>query len=209
MASNDQDWYRHCQRRRVDMRITDRIQAVLHGPQFEMSTRDRHRYDEPIDQTDERSVRSADRPTSDKIAPNPEQFDAKRFILGGNAIVTIEGKSTRYTFKITASDGQNGQIVHFIGLLTGPSNVDDYTYVGILDLDHGTVRLTRKSKMASSSGPVKAFDWVVGRVWKGTEITPAKIYHAGRCGRCGRVLTVPASIESGFGPECLGKLEGV
>jgi len=27
-----------------------------------------------------------------------------------------------------------------------------------------------------------------------------------RCGRCGRVLTVPESVESGFGPECIGRL---
>jgi hypothetical protein len=28
------------------------------------------------------------------------------------------------------------------------------------------------------------------------------VWHEGRCGRCGRKLTVPESIESGFGPEC-------
>jgi hypothetical protein len=35
------------------------------------------------------------------------------------------------------------------------------------------------------------------------------IWHEGRCGRCGRRLTVPESIESGYGPECIGKIGGV
>jgi hypothetical protein len=30
-----------------------------------------------------------------------------------------------------------------------------------------------------------------------------EVWHEGRCGRCNRKLTVPASIESGFGPECI------
>jgi hypothetical protein len=34
-----------------------------------------------------------------------------------------------------------------------------------------------------------------------------KVYHEAKCARCGR-LTVPESIESGFGPHCLGKAFG-
>jgi len=29
------------------------------------------------------------------------------------------------------------------------------------------------------------------------------VFHEGACGRCGRTLTVPESIASGFGPECI------
>jgi len=29
-----------------------------------------------------------------------------------------------------------------------------------------------------------------------------EIWHEGRCGRCNRKLTVPASIALGIGPEC-------
>lgn len=32
-----------------------------------------------------------------------------------------------------------------------------------------------------------------------------QVWHEGRCGRCGRKLTVPSSIETGLGPECAGK----
>lgn len=31
-----------------------------------------------------------------------------------------------------------------------------------------------------------------------------EVWHEGRCGRCGRALTVPESIASGIGPVCEG-----
>ena len=30
--------------------------------------------------------------------------------------------------------------------------------------------------------------------------------HEGRCGRCGRALTVPESIDTGFGPHCAAEM---
>jgi hypothetical protein len=42
--------------------------------------------------------------------------------------------------------------------------------------------------------------------------TPAEVdlevWHEGRCGACGRRLTVPESIERGLGPECYGRRNG-
>lgn len=36
--------------------------------------------------------------------------------------------------------------------------------------------------------------------------TQVQFWHEGRCGHCGRRLTVPASIFTGFGPDCAEKL---
>jgi hypothetical protein len=33
-----------------------------------------------------------------------------------------------------------------------------------------------------------------------------EIWHEGKCGKCGRQLTVPSSIETGIGPECIKTL---
>ena len=33
------------------------------------------------------------------------------------------------------------------------------------------------------------------------------VYHSGRCGCCGRVLTDPEAISRGFGPECWKKVK--
>jgi hypothetical protein len=33
-----------------------------------------------------------------------------------------------------------------------------------------------------------------------------EVEHSGHCGRCGRLLTVPSSVQSGLGPECQSKM---
>lgn len=176
--------------------------AILHGPAFEMPDRSSDRL-----ATARAAAAKAQSMESGQLSSIPA---IKAFILGGKAIFTIAGQSTRYTFKITRKDPDVGssytQAVFFISLLTGPDNTADYTYIGILDVDRGQIRLTRKSTYTPDSKPVQAFNWTARRIWAGQPIAPAVFYHVGRCGRCGRALTVPASIESGFGPECAGRL---
>lgn len=135
----------------------------------------------------------------------------RRFVTAGRAIFTLQGKDSRYTYKITHAEPKPGytQGAYFVSLLTGPDNTADYTYVGLLMLHSGEVRITRSSKYRDDSKPVQAFNWAMRRIWQGKPIAPATFYHIGRCARCGRALTVPSSIESGLGPECAGKLEGI
>jgi hypothetical protein len=46
-------------------------------------------------------------------------------------------------------------------------------------------------------------------VWKNQELPGGyKIHHEGRCGKCGRLLTVPESVETGIGPECAKRMGG-
>lgn len=132
----------------------------------------------------------------------------KAFILAGRAIFTLQGASSRYTFKINRAEPSDRfpNPAYFVALLTGPDNTADYTYLGILDPVTGQVRTTAKSSYRADSTPVKAFNWCMARVWRDASIEPAKLWHVGRCGRCGRALTVPSSIEMGLGPECAGKL---
>lgn len=67
----------------------------------------------------------------------------------------------------------------------------------------GQLRLTKASKMNAESAPVKAMQFALAH----PEAPGLQIFHEGRCGRCGRVLTVPESVETGFGPECAGRLQ--
>ena len=131
----------------------------------------------------------------------------RAFILAGKAIFTLVGASNRYTFKVSHKEASDSYAeAYFVSLLTGPENTSDYTYLGMLDAD-GQVRLTGKSSYRDDSAPVRAIRWAFKHIWAGKALpAPAAILHAGRCGRCGRTLTVPESIASGFGPECLGKL---
>lgn len=127
--------------------------------------------------------------------------DVCRFVFAGNAIFTLTSRRTeaRYTFKVSMPD--SGPTRWFVSLLTGPDNTSNYTYLGAIR-NEGFC-LTKKSKMTWNSTPVVAFRFFVDNVVKKAVIPDSlEVRHEGRCGRCGRRLTVPESIDRGIGPEC-------
>jgi hypothetical protein len=138
--------------------------------------------------------------------------DVKSYILAGHATVTLTSQRTqcRYTFKVSqAKDRETGEPKDFwfVGLLAGPDNESDYQYMGLLDAQRG-FRLTAKSRMTTEAKPVKGFDYMWRHVAAGQMPPAMEIRHEGACGRCGRKLTVPSSIDSGIGPECAKKMGG-
>ena len=129
----------------------------------------------------------------------------RQFITAGKAVFTVQSVSGQYfTFKVTHKEGNvQWPPVWFVSLLTGPDNTSDFTYMGMLEAEIGTVRLTKASKYNDDTLPVKVLRWALTVVWSGKDLPAGyQIHHEGRCCRCGRVLTVPESIESGIGPEC-------
>lgn len=125
-----------------------------------------------------------------------------KFILGGNAIFTIQNiqSGNRYTYKVQRKEVSKDKVMWFVKLLSGPNNVLDYTYLGMIhDMKFKATKATRNAGV-----PFKAFQWFWTTLLKEKSLPKkVKFYHSGRCGRCGRKLTVPKSIESGFGPECI------
>ena len=93
----------------------------------------------------------------------------------------------------------------FVQLLTGSDNESDYTFFGTIFAD-GSFRLSRKSPIGPDAPSVKGFDWIWRHLQAGNLPETVEVHHEGRCGRCGRALTVPESIESGFGPECINHI---
>jgi hypothetical protein len=132
---------------------------------------------------------------------------AVRFMTAGKATVTLvsEKTGTRFTYKISAAESGD---TFFVGLLNGPDNEANYAYLG--RIARGIFWQGRKVPRAGDIGrdapSSKAFDWTWRALMRGNLPSQLQIWHEGQCGRCGRKLTVPESIASGFGPECLGKL---
>lgn len=131
------------------------------------------------------------------------------FVTAGNAIFTVHNdKGDHYTFKVRSKSHDHYGTTWFVNLLTGPDNESDYTYVGILDKDSGSVRLTKKSKLTDDSKPVKVIRWALKLLWAKKPLPAGYGIHGeGRCGRCGRTLTHPDGISPeghrfGFGPHC-------
>ncbi len=133
--------------------------------------------------------------------------DATRYALAGKAILTMESERTgaHYTYQIEAhkKPKANGPS-HFVSLLMGPNNEADYAYIGIIG---GNVfRTTERSKLPYDSLPIVAFKWIWRHLTERHQLPPdCVIRHNGHCGKCGRRLTTPASIDLGIGPECAKK----
>lgn len=145
---------------------------------------------------------------------------SREFLLAGDAIFTIEvpepfrSGNPHYTWRIQKVEASlRWPESYFVKLLTGPDNNSDYTYVGKLDIFSGQVETTRKSTMTANSYAVKLVNRILARVWVDDHSAYTQYgfqtHHEGRCGRCARRLTVPESIESGIGPECIKKMAGV
>lgn len=138
---------------------------------------------------------------------NPEQI--REFILAGNALFTLKSLKTtkHFTFKVqrqfTWNSGTEQQIpvvppTWRVHVLCGRDNSKDYRHIG-------TIRDGHFAYNASNSMPAtKGFAWC----WKNLERCGERFEfnHAGRCGRCGRLLTTPESVAAGIGPECQDRM---
>ena len=125
-----------------------------------------------------------------------------KFVKAGNALITLQSAKTgaHYTYRVRKAEDGN---IHFVSLLTGNDNTSDYTYIGILTRQG--FRITGKSRLTAASTPVRAFDFFTKRIDNIPQ--DLKVYHEGKCCRCGRTLTTPESIEAGIGPECAKYME--
>ena len=139
------------------------------------------------------------------------------FLKAGNAIFTLEpskadadrlGLAAHYTFRINKPKPKPGESPkpYFASVLVGPENTRDYAYLGVFNATRGTLHLSGASKFPKDSWQVRLFNRAVSCVWENRvrEIEAAGwcLRHSGYCCRCGKVLTVPASLETGIGPEC-------
>lgn len=129
---------------------------------------------------------------------------AKQFVLAGHATFTIRSRvtGTRFTYKVVKCKSNP---VWFVSLLRGPSNENDYCYMGVIRAGV-SFHVTTKSTVKPEAPSAKAFVWFWRNLVGGVLPDSVELWHEGRCGRCGRKLTVPSSIESGIGPECAARM---
>lgn len=132
----------------------------------------------------------------------------RQFLTAGKAIFTIQNnKDEHFTFRVTRSKpkslADHKPPVYFVSVMTGRDNESSYSYIGLLNTETGDLLRTRKSKLADTDVRLKVFAFAM-RIVFGTQMMPAgyDVRHSGKCGRCGRLLTEPMSLDTGIGPEC-------
>lgn len=145
------------------------------------------------------------------VQPHAISDFSQKDIKAGRAIFTLVSLKTqvRFTYKVSESDRADGSKVYYVSVLRGTDNESDYSYMGMIE--GTTFRTTYKSRVSPEAASFKAFSWLwksLGQGWT-LDRMGCEVWHEGICLRCGRALTVPESIETGYGPICAGKLQQV
>jgi len=145
------------------------------------------------------------------------------FVRAGNAAVTVVSRSTgtRFTYQFQrpkdwTPTSERPVAPTFCKVMTGPDNNEDFTFVGTMWPEDGrwpdgaqVYRHSAKSRISVQAPSVKALVWFLRTALapkNDAELAKCEVWHEGRCGRCGRKLTVPSSVASGYGPECEGRM---
>ena len=133
----------------------------------------------------------------------------KNFIFAGTAVFTVVNENTgnRFTFRVRKAGWGTSNVksdIFYISVLTGSDNNSCYTFLGsYFGGKNQTYRHSPKSKIGSLSTSNKVIEWFFQNYFKNPNVyTTVKVYHSGKCGKCGKKLTTPESIKSGLGPYC-------
>jgi hypothetical protein len=146
-----------------------------------------------------------------------------RFVRAGNATLTIVSRvtGTRFTYKFQRPkewepSPQRHVAPVFCKVMTGSDNEADFEFVGTMWPEDNALpdgpqvyRHGRSARIGLSAPSVRALVWFLRTALhplRSDALEQCEVWHEGRCGRCGRKLTVPASVASGYGPECEGKM---
>jgi hypothetical protein len=121
--------------------------------------------------------------------------DAHAYAFAGKATLTLKSRKTEKHFTYRVNVCKDKPTLFFVSVLGGEDQ--KYNYIGICD-EKG-FRTTQKSTVPADALCVKAFAY-----FKNLKTLPydLQVQHENTCGRCGRQLTHPESIDKGIGPEC-------
>jgi len=146
----------------------------------------------------------------------------REFLFAGQAMFTLVSLKTglRFTYKVRAKKQdveelarrtaageatEEGFVTYFCSLLRGPDNTADFSYLGVIRKP-GRFFVTSKSQVSCHAAAHKAIVWFLDEMKNERVVLGVLVefWHTGRCGRCGRLLTVPESVARGFGEVCAG-----
>lgn len=143
------------------------------------------------------------------MIPAPHKLSAdkvKEFFFAGNATLTLRNvdSGNRFTYRIDTPKKQKNpnKPVFFVNVMDGCDNETGFTFVGTI-FGKNVYKHHKGSKIGErdkSVGVIKAF---LDFLSKNKMPKSVEVWHEGKCGRCGRKLTVPESIYTGIGPDCI------
>jgi len=117
---------------------------------------------------------------------------------GATATIVNDDTGNRITVRFRKPKGFKAVLVD---LMTGSDNEESFSFLGTLSGE--AVRISPKTRIASEKAQLAGviLNWTI-RNAESDNLRTVRVLHSGSCGRCGRKLTVPESIDTGLGPEC-------
>jgi hypothetical protein len=143
---------------------------------------------------------------------------ASRMLSAGNVVVTVKSKSTgeHITVKLASrlkNDSGRGkkwqpvgpdQASHIFASVRSADAAGWDDKIGTYYPRNGRFYEDDKADPARVWAASAVMQWLCGNA----DETRAIYQESSECGRCGKKLTDPVSIERGIGPECWGKVTG-
>lgn len=133
----------------------------------------------------------------------------KMFFYAGKSIITLRNleSGNRYTYKITAPKDQDPKKpIFFVKVMTGSDNENSYTFLGTI-FDFVNYKHSQKSSLKADDVRARVIAGFLKFVNNNVLPKSVEAWHEGRCGKCGKKLTVPESVYSGLGPICIGEIK--
>lgn len=123
-----------------------------------------------------------------------------------NGFITIHNTNTdgHRTFRIETIKEGPLEGKRIVSLLTGPDRDDDTNWYGFAFADEFGIRLWRRIRESRNGATYTKFARMLEMPSK-YESLGCRYLIAGRCRRCNRPLTSPASVDTGLGPVCRNK----
>ena len=138
-----------------------------------------------------------------------ENIEALRYVLAGKCEFTVVSGKTgmKLGYKLTkkkANQVKDGGSEFIYYLNTKLNN--EMVYCGVLFFDEPSNSFKfgkgARGQLQADHLNVKSILYILNNLCVGNTNLNMRIYHVGKCGRCGRALSTPESILTGLGPEC-------
>ena len=125
-----------------------------------------------------------------------------RFMFAGNSIFTVVSNGNHFSYKIYKKKTNDGSKIYHLYI----RKANKGTYCGYFKIVNNKLTFRHSDKYGIEGN--NEFLTTLQTVIRNRNNLPSdiKVYHCGRCGCCGRILTDPEAIARGFGRECWKKV---
>ena len=117
---------------------------------------------------------------------------------GATATIVNEATGNRITVRFRKPKGFKAVLVD---LMTGSDNEESFSFIGTLAGQQVRISPKQRTDAQKAQLAAKVINWTIAHA-EADDLRTVRVIHSGVCGRCGRKLTVPESIDTGLGPEC-------